>query len=613
MRRRTTHLLFITVAAAVAITLGACTAFAETTLDRHARSVGTIDAIRDTRSLRITGRVFAIGLPGTFETLSAGAEQLVQRLDLGVVTLSSGLSGGEAWTVDPNGKTRTLVGEERREVISEAFMGSLAYLTDAGSAAVTELPAASDGAGAMRLSVSPPGGRARILVLDRENARLLRTIDVRDIDTMTVIYDDYREVDGLMLPFRVRQTTGDPAHDIVMEIDRIERNVAIDASAFRMPSAAAADYRFASGDRAEDIAITTHGAHLLARVMVNGRGPYAFFLDTGAGATCIDEGVARDLGLEQAGAIEAKGIGGSVTVSYVRVDTLAIGTLSLLSQKLVAIPLANIPGIESMGVRGILGYDFFSRFVVRLDYERELLSIYAPGAFTPSTTATAIPISLEGNVPSAAGVVDGRLEGVFRIDTGSGASLDLHAPFVARHRLLESAARVAHRPHAGVGGMQLSAVTRLSSFTLGPHVVRNLVVGLSESTDGVFATTKLAGNLGAGVLRRFTVIFDYEGKTMYVEPNANFEEYDRFDRSGMACWREAGALVALHVGKNTPAWRAGIRDGDEILAINGLAAASWDDGALAETLAGEVGRLLSVRYKRGGAIESVQFRLEETL
>jgi len=125
MRRRTTHVIFVALAA---FALSAGAALAESALERHARSVGTIDAIRDTRSLRITGRVFAIGLHGTFETLSAGPERLVQRLDLGVVTLSSGLSGGVAWMVDPNGKARAIDGEERREVIHHFYQTGILAL-----------------------------------------------------------------------------------------------------------------------------------------------------------------------------------------------------------------------------------------------------------------------------------------------------------------------------------------------------------------------------------------------------------------------------------------------------------------------------------------------------
>jgi hypothetical protein len=594
-------------------------------LPLHARSVGTPEVIRGTRSLRITGRVQAIGLPGTFEALSAGPGNLYQSLDLGVVALTTALDRGEnAWTLDANGKTRSLDGEERREIVTESFFTSLAYLETAlaGTSAspsgdavprplVESLAQADDGM--LQVAITPAGGRRRILAIDPETGRLVRSIDVRDIDTVMVLYGDYREVDGLTLPYRVQQTTGDPAHDVVMEIDRIERNAVIDAGLFRMPQAAAADFQFEAGDRAENIAIEMLGAHIVASVKVNGRGPYRFFLDTGAGATCIDEKTAQEQGLESVGAIKAEGVAGSITVSYVRVDSLALGSLTLLSQKLVSLPLSDLPGISALDVRGILGYDFFSRFVVRIDYANSLLSVYAQGAFQPPADVAAIPILLEGNVPSATGMVNGSLEGAFRIDTGSGSSLDLHAPFVSRHRLLETATRVARRPYAGIGGMRFSAISRLESFALGPHVIYGPIVGLSESTEGVFASSNLAGNIGGGILRRFMVTFDYEAKVMYLEPNANFADRDRFDRSGLVSMRENGVLRILRVEPDSPAWKAGLRDGDEILAVNGRAASKWDEFLLADTLIGEPGKLVSVRYRRGSTIDSVQFRLEEIL
>ena len=594
---------------------------AEDALALHARSVGSPETIRGTTSLRIAGRVQAIGLPGTFEAISAGPDNFYQSLDLGVVALTSGLDRGEsAWTVDANGKTRTLDGEERREIVTESFFTSLAYLEtalaatpgNAGSSPLVESLAPTDD-GLLQIAITPTGGRRRILVIDPETGWLERTIDVRDIDTVVVLYGDYREVDGLTLPYRVQQTTGDAAHDVVMEIDRIERNAVIDAGFFRMPQAAAADFRFDSGDRAENIAIEMLGAHIVASVLVNGHGPYRFFLDTGAGATCIDEKLSRELGLESAGAIKAEGVAGSMTVSYVRVDSLALGSLTLLSQKLVALPLSDLPFINTLGVHGILGYDFFSRFVVRLDYANTLLSLYANGAFQPPPGVAAIPIMLEGNVPSANGTVNGSLEGAFRIDTGSGSSLDLHAPFVSRHRLLETATRLVRRPYAGVGGMRFSAISRLESFALGPHVIYGPIVGLSESTDGVFASTNLAGNIGGGILRRFTVTFDYESKEMYLEPNANFADRDRFDRSGLVSMREDGALRVLRVEPGSPAWKAGLREDDEILAVNGRSAGKWDELLLADTLMGEPGKLVSVRYRRGSTVESVKFRLEDIL
>jgi len=589
-------------------------ATAEEALALHAASLGPREAIGATRSLRLVGRVQAFGLPGTVETIVAAPGDMVQSMDLGVVTQKTGISAArDAWGVDPNGKARALDGNERDAIVTEAWFASLAYLGAGGAPAnesIALLPSPTD---TIRLAVTPPGGRPRVLHLDPNTGDLLLTVEVHDVDTMTVTYGDYRAVDGLRLPFRARQTTGNSAYDVTIELDSIERNGAINPSLFAMPRADARDVRFAREGGADRIPISLKGAHILTSVRVNGRGPYTFFLDTGAGASCLNAALAESLGLPSAGAVEARGVSGSTTVSYVRVDSLAIGGATLLSQTLVALPLEEIGTLMEASIDGILGYDFFSRFAVRIDYEKKIVSLAAPDAFTPPAGVEPLPITLESNVPAVRGVVNGRHDGLFRIDTGSGSSLDLHGPFVAEHRLLETARRVAHRPFAGVGGVVVSAVARLDTFAIGPYVMRDLVTGHSEVTEGVFASTSYAGNIGGGVLRRFTVTLDYEGKRIFLEPNARFDERDPYDRSGLATWRDGDARRALHVEEGTPAWRAGIREGDRIVAVNGRAARRWRDDDLARALRAKPGTRVSVKLERDGKTRTVRFRLEEIL
>jgi hypothetical protein len=436
---------------------------------------------------------------------------------------------------------------------------------------------------------------------------------VHDVDTMIVFYGDVRGVGDLRLPFRARQTTGNAAFDVAIELDSIATNVDIDPARFQMPRAETGDVVFARGDRADGIPITLKGAHILTSVLVNGRGPYTFFLDTGAGGSCLNAALAESLGLPSAGTVEARGVGGSTTVGYVRVDSLAIGGATLHSQTLVALPLGEIGTLMEIAIDGILGYDFFSRFVVRIDYDGKVVSLAAHDAFAPPPGVEPLPITLESNVPAVRGVVNGRYDGLFRLDTGSGSSLDLHGPFVAEHRLIESARRIAHRPFAGVGGVVLSAVARLDSFAIGPFVMPGLVSGLSEETEGVFASSSYSGNVGGGVLRRFTVTFDYEGKRVFLEPGKRFDEADPFDRSGLATWRDGEARRALHVEKDSPAWRAGLRDGDRIVAVNGRAAGQWRDEDLARALSAKPGTRVTVKFERDGTTHTARFRLEELL
>jgi len=52
-----------------------------------------------------------------------------------------------------------------------------------------------------------------------------------------ITFGDYRAVDGLMLPFRIEQNAA--AGKVVMTLDKIEINVAVDEAQFKMPTAAA--------------------------------------------------------------------------------------------------------------------------------------------------------------------------------------------------------------------------------------------------------------------------------------------------------------------------------------------------------------------------------------
>lgn len=586
-------------------------------LRSHAAAVGSPEAIAATKTLRLAGRVRAFGLAGTIETLVAGPGDYIQRIDLGPVAQTMALAGGaDAWGVDANKMVRSLEGDERAAIVSEAWFTSFAYLAPPAAASpgapaqsVAPLAPAGD---TLRLEITPPGGKPRLLAFDPATRRLVRAVEIQDVDTITAYFEDFREVDGLLLPFRTRQTTGDPTHDVVVELESIERNVPIDPARFRR-AVAESGPTFASGDHADGVPIEVWSQHLFAEVRVNGRGPFRFFLDTGAGASCLDDRVARELGLARVGTVEARGVTGTADVSFVLADSLAIGPVTLRAQNLVALPLSDLPGGRDRRFDGILGYSFFSRFVVRIDYEDSTISLWDPGAFSPPAGAVPVPISLEGNVPSAEGVVNGRFSGSFRVDTGSNATLDLHGPFVAEHGFLDAAARVAHRPFAGIGGIDVGTVTRLESFSIGPYAVREPIAGLSRGGEGAFASRLTAGNVGSGFLRRFTVTFDYAGRRMFLEPNARLGERDVFDRSGLSLLSSAGVRKVVHVEEGSPAWRAGIRAGDVVLAVNGRGSSDWGDDEIARALRAEPGTWVSVRLRKDGGIRSVRFRLQEIL
>ena len=54
---------------------------------------------------------------------------------------------------------------------------------------------------------------------------------------------------------------------------------------------------------------------------------------------------------------------------------------------------------EQVYIQGILGYDLFRRYVVRVDFERELLTLYRPGDFRYEADGEILELSFSQRKP----------------------------------------------------------------------------------------------------------------------------------------------------------------------------------------------------------------------
>jgi hypothetical protein len=173
----------------------------------------------------------------------------------------------------------------------------------------------------------------------------------------------------------------------------------------------------------------------------------------------------------------------------------------------------------------IMGVALLRQFVVEFDHMRPRLTLHPRAAYQPPAGAARVPLLFRSNprVP----YIDVQLtlsDGVPRIlrvipDTGTsfyGAVLIGDAAESARTRTRTAPAVVFPDPNTPNRVFQLDAA-RASAITIGSFTVNEPVIALlggSLGADGSLAN----GTLGSGVLRRFTVAFDFEGGAMYLAP-----------------------------------------------------------------------------------------------
>lgn len=111
-------------------------------------------------------------------------------------------------------------------------------------------------------------------------------------------------------------------------------------------------------------------------VFVNGKGPFQFFVDTGASRTMLSFALARKLGIVAIGNRAGTGAGGRIPMFSATVDSLTLGNASI-SDAAVSVGdfLGDFGSVIDTKFYGIIGNDFLSRFEVTIDYPQGSLSL----------------------------------------------------------------------------------------------------------------------------------------------------------------------------------------------------------------------------------------------
>lgn len=486
------------------------------------------DAWDGVRTVHLRARIETAGLSGpgeSFEELSTG--RVLTSFQLGPLAGSEGFDGKTSWSKDASGQVAITEDAEGLEgAANAAYLRSLAYWYPERHAAKVEAMGerAEGGRTFHVLRIHPAGGRPLEMWFDAASSLLDRVVETVGRETRTSFYSDYRQVSRLLLPFHSRQTNGDAKYDVVVRVESIELNPPIDEAQFAPPRQRLDDFRIAGGAASTTIPFELLNNHIYVDVQLNGKGSYKAIFDTG-GMNVITPATANRLGVVSEGALQARGVGEkSEDAGIAKAAELRLGEAVINDQQMFVFPLQEMDKVEGFEFGGIVGYEILKRFVARIDYAASRLTLLRPEAFTPPSGAVAVPFTFREHMPQVEGTIDG-IPGKFTIDTGSRSSLDLHGPFAERNGLKEKyAPKLEAVTGWGVGGPLRSAVARAGILDLGGVKIDRPVARMALASKGAFADPYVAGNVGSGLLRRFTVTFDYGKQILYLEPNANRDE-----------------------------------------------------------------------------------------
>lgn len=580
---------------------------------KHYAAMGGLEQVKAESTAYLEAKLSASGLEGSLMLWSKLPLYKRQQVDLKIYKETSGDNGGFEWTADANGKVEIRNDEEtqkRREL--QRLTAQYDFL-NRNSSVFKLTYEGVEKVGDVDCYV--------VKMTNSVNADITSTFfntsgffKEKEVTFTTgkeshTVFSDYRKVNGVFHAFHWETTDLPEGNVMVIQVTKYESNVAIDPTLFGPPAESARDYRFTDGNSSENVPFEYVMDHVFVWVNMGGKERLWFF-DTGSGVSVIDSSFAFELGIKSAGDIKGQGAGNVASLSFIQTPPYSVRGIQFDSQTIVAYDIkSTVAKKMSMDIVGILGYDFISRFVVKVDYAKKLMSFYDPETFVYNGGGKLLEAPFRDKIPAVSATVDGKYTGLWEMDMGAGDS-DFHYSFAQRNGLLER--KGIDFASVGAGGMYVSRLVQFDSFELAGYKVIKPIIGVTpQKLAGSFGTAETAGNLGNNVLRHFVIYLNYAKQQVIIEKGDDFDrEFPVTKFPLQAMYNDQRQMEVMFVATNSPTAKAGFKQGDIILAINGISVDNLNGCiGLADLLKAEAGTKYKFTVLRDGQTKLIQVKL----
>lgn len=350
---------------------------------------------------------------------------------------------------------------------------------------------------------------------------------------------------------------------------------------------------------------------IIVPVFINQKGPFNFILDTGVDPLIItDTSIVDASQLNNLRRVKINGNGeGDELTAYIsnRIEAkIGQAKMENIPSLILKEDVFDLSGYLGQKIHGLIGYNFFSSFIVKVNYFQSRITFRSP-AFRKRIGWNKIDLTFFDNKPYIdAEITDeilGKIKSKLIVDCGASHALSLEAYEGGVYPL----PKLHFEANLGVGlsGKINGNVGRVSAIKLGNYTLSNVLTSF-PNYDDIAAKTRQkqrTGNLGADILKRFTVVFDYQNAAMYLKKNQKFAEKFEHDMSGLELYadeKQFNRLFVSRVENESPAAKAGILQNDEIIAINFAPIGNYSLDAIINILKFEDGKTVVMEFVRQG-------------
>ena len=451
--------------------------------------------------LRITYDVEVAGVEGNETgTYDLADGRYVEHLSAGPLSSSSGFDGEHSWTADATGFAQ--IDDHPNSVVDDLAAAHFQGRRGPEEPSIT-VRKRTHAATALTLRYAGLAGPIGVTISNADG-HVAEIDDYTQVDATHSRYRDYRSIRGFEIPFVGIENS--PERTSIEHVRTVDVLASVPASTFRKPQEPH-DSTIVGATQTSVPLDALKQYESIVDVRINGAVVHMLF-DSGSSNT-MSTRTARRLGLTLIGEDRTGGIGtGLLRERYAMVKRMQIGAAVLRDQ-----PFAVFDD-KSSDTDGTIGCEVLERFVVRFDFFKHRLTLARTIRDLPER-GTSLAMHLEGCQPEVRATLDG-YTGAFGIDTGSGAALDVMAPFVRAHASLKRYHAKVQLDGAGIGGAVYAGSATARSMQFGSYTLTDIPIELSTMHAGAFDDPTQIGNIGVGLLFDFVMTLDYRSRRMWL-------------------------------------------------------------------------------------------------
>jgi hypothetical protein len=338
-----------------------------------------------------------------------------------------------------------------------------------------------------------------------------------------------------------------------------------------------------------------------------------FILDTGSGGISLDSSTCVRLKIKPIPSDKTiRGIAGIRQVKFVYNQSFRIGKFIVDSLNFHVNDYDILGSVYGDKIDGIIGFSFFSRYIVKIDYDSSKVYIYSNGYMKYPKGGFLIKPILIGLPIQQAKIKEGAdVNSRFYFDTGAGLCLLLSTDFVNDSLLFNAKKKKPFTTQAeGLGGKKEMKLTTIKELRFGPYKFRNVPTYVFDDEYNVTSYPYLGGLIGNDILRRFNVYLNYDHRDIYLMPNTHYRDPFDYSYTGLGIYWIDGEIKVGDIIKDSPADKAGFKVGDVILGVDN----NFSNNIQAyKTLLQNLGIRVKVVVKRPGTLLQLSIKVKNIL